>query len=231
MAPTGLRIIRARHHPGATGGLRKRFRRLAGGGRQRAVTDGPFAKTGGLIAGYWPWEVASMAEAIERLRRDPTGGPGTGSADRRRRAEPAPKRFGLSPSPQGFGHVPVSGKMCVEEPCMATVEEFRRLALAFDGVTETPHGDRTGFRVARIFATLAPSGATASLKLSLDEQRLKCAMHPDAFAPVPSRWGAQGWTCVRLDAIAPPTLHGALGLAWRHAHRRRRSAKRRETTG
>jgi hypothetical protein len=35
------------------------------------VTDGPFAETKELIAGYWLWEVASMQEAIDWLRRSP----------------------------------------------------------------------------------------------------------------------------------------------------------------
>jgi len=35
------------------------------------VTDGPFAETKELIAGYWVWEVKSMAEAIEWVKRCP----------------------------------------------------------------------------------------------------------------------------------------------------------------
>jgi hypothetical protein len=35
------------------------------------VTDGPFGETKELIAGYWLWEVASMQEAIDWLRRSP----------------------------------------------------------------------------------------------------------------------------------------------------------------
>jgi hypothetical protein len=35
------------------------------------VTDGPFAETKKLIAGYWLWEVASIQEAIDWVRRSP----------------------------------------------------------------------------------------------------------------------------------------------------------------
>jgi hypothetical protein len=35
------------------------------------VTDGPFAETKELIAGYWLWQVASLQEAIEWSRRSP----------------------------------------------------------------------------------------------------------------------------------------------------------------
>lgn len=40
-------------------------------GSQRIVTDGPFAETKELIAGYWIWQVKSKEEAIEWLKRCP----------------------------------------------------------------------------------------------------------------------------------------------------------------
>ncbi len=40
-------------------------------GKNRKVTDGPFAETKELIAGFWIWQVASMAEAIEWVKRCP----------------------------------------------------------------------------------------------------------------------------------------------------------------
>ena len=44
-------------------------------GRERRVIDGPFAETKELLAGYWLWQVRSMEEAIEWVRRipNPTG--------------------------------------------------------------------------------------------------------------------------------------------------------------
>jgi hypothetical protein len=38
---------------------------------QRTVIDGPFAETKELIAGYWIWQVRSMEEAVEWLKRCP----------------------------------------------------------------------------------------------------------------------------------------------------------------
>ncbi|WP_292999645.1 YciI family protein [Nevskia sp.] len=52
-------------HPSAKG-VRVHF-----SGRQRTVTDGPFAETKELIAGFWLWQVRSMAEAIEWVKRCP----------------------------------------------------------------------------------------------------------------------------------------------------------------
>ncbi|MFG0294488.1 MAG: YciI family protein [Maioricimonas sp. JB045] len=40
-------------------------------GKDRSVTDGPFAETKELIAGYWIWEVDSMEQAIEWVKRCP----------------------------------------------------------------------------------------------------------------------------------------------------------------
>jgi hypothetical protein len=40
-------------------------------GNKRTVTDGPFAETKELIAGFWLWQVRSREEAIEWLKRAP----------------------------------------------------------------------------------------------------------------------------------------------------------------
>jgi hypothetical protein len=40
-------------------------------GDKRSVTDGPFAETKELLAGYWVWQVDSMDEAVEWARRCP----------------------------------------------------------------------------------------------------------------------------------------------------------------
>jgi hypothetical protein len=40
-------------------------------GPKRTVTDGPFAETRELIAGYWVWQVKDMAEAVEWVKRCP----------------------------------------------------------------------------------------------------------------------------------------------------------------
>lgn len=43
-------------------------------GSKRIVTDGPFAETKELVAGFWIWKVKSMAEAIDWLKQAPLGG-------------------------------------------------------------------------------------------------------------------------------------------------------------
>ena len=56
-------------HPSSKG---KRVR-FAGGGKT-TVFDGPFAETKELVAGFWLWEVKSMDEAVEWLKRAPFEG-------------------------------------------------------------------------------------------------------------------------------------------------------------
>lgn len=50
----------------SSAGARVRF-----SGRNRSVVDGPFVETNELIAGYWLWQVKSMEEAIEWVKRCP----------------------------------------------------------------------------------------------------------------------------------------------------------------
>jgi hypothetical protein len=52
-------------HPSSKG-ARVRF-----SGDNRTVTDGPFVETKELIAGYWLWQLDSMEEAIEWVKRCP----------------------------------------------------------------------------------------------------------------------------------------------------------------
>ncbi|WP_347976376.1 YciI family protein [Bosea vestrisii] len=55
-------------HPSSKG-LRMRF-----SGSQRTLTDGPFAETKELLAGFWIWQVRSFDEAVEWLKRAPFDG-------------------------------------------------------------------------------------------------------------------------------------------------------------
>jgi hypothetical protein len=45
-------------------------------GKQRTVIDGPFTETKELVAGYWIWQVKSIDEAVEWVRRCPDPMPG-----------------------------------------------------------------------------------------------------------------------------------------------------------
>ena len=55
-------------HPSSKG------KRVRFSGAQKSVIDGPFAETKELIGGFWIWQVKSMDEAVEWLKRAPFDG-------------------------------------------------------------------------------------------------------------------------------------------------------------
>jgi len=52
-------------HPSSKG------KRVRFAGKQRTVIDGPFAESKELVGGFWIWQVKSMDEAVEWLKRAP----------------------------------------------------------------------------------------------------------------------------------------------------------------
>ncbi len=65
LADAGVMLAGEGLQPSAKG------RRVRIQGRQCTVTDGPFAETRELIAGFWLWQVRSLDEALEWLKRAP----------------------------------------------------------------------------------------------------------------------------------------------------------------
>lgn len=57
-------------HPSAKG------KRVRFSGAERTVIDGPFTETKELVAGFWIWQVKSIEEAVEWLKRCPNPMPG-----------------------------------------------------------------------------------------------------------------------------------------------------------
>ena len=69
LVKAGIMLAGEGLHPSSKG-ARVRF-----SGAKRSVVDGPFAETKELIAGFWLWQVKSMDEALEWVKRcpNPTG--------------------------------------------------------------------------------------------------------------------------------------------------------------
>lgn len=65
LVKAGIMLAGEGLHPSSKG-VRVRF-----SGKNRTVVDGPFAETRELVAGFWLWQVRSMEEAIEWVRRCP----------------------------------------------------------------------------------------------------------------------------------------------------------------
>ena len=100
---------------------------------------------------------------------------------------------------------------------MISPEDFRRLALAMPGASESSHMGAADFRCGKIFATLGnPDVAWAMVKLTPDQQEMRVAAEPDIFVAVPGGWGRGGATRLRLAACDLTTARGALLDAWRN---------------
>ena len=59
-------------------------KRVQFSGRNRTVIDGPFAETKELVAGFWLWQVRSIDEAVEWVKRCPNPMPGDSEIEIRR---------------------------------------------------------------------------------------------------------------------------------------------------
>jgi len=68
LVKAGIMLAGEGLHPSSKG------KRIKFDGSKRLVTDGPFAETRELIAGYWMWQVKSIDEAVEWLKRAPFDG-------------------------------------------------------------------------------------------------------------------------------------------------------------
>lgn len=65
LVKAGLMLAGEGLHPSSKGA------RVMFSGTKRTVVDGPFAETKELVAGFWIWQVKSMEEAIEWVKRCP----------------------------------------------------------------------------------------------------------------------------------------------------------------
>jgi hypothetical protein len=95
-------------------------------------------------------------------------------------------------------------------------EDFRQLALSFDGAEEGSHMGAADFRVGgRIFATLASQAqGFGNLMLSPALQQALIAEAPDVFLPIHGGWGRMGATHIRFATATDQHLLKGLQLAW-----------------
>ena len=70
LVKAGIMLAGEGLHPSSRGA------RIHFDGASRTVTDGPFAETKELVAGFWIWNVTSMEEAIEWAKKCPNPMPG-----------------------------------------------------------------------------------------------------------------------------------------------------------
>jgi hypothetical protein len=110
--------------------------------------------------------------------------------------------------------------------------DFRRLALALEGVIESAHMGHPDFRVNnRIFATLHAGGRFGMVKLTPEQQQEFIDRHPDVFTPEAGAWGRAGCTGVRMEPALEEALGEALSLAWQNsAHKVKAKRSKRQTS-
>ena len=96
-------------------------------------------------------------------------------------------------------------------------ETAREIALQMPGTLEKEHWGKPSYSVKKkIFLTLWLEEGRAVLKLTPEQQAELGAEHPDAFAPVPNKWGRHGWTNLFMDACSAHLFRYATDLAWRN---------------
>lgn len=111
-----------------------------------------------------------------------------------------------------------------------TADDFRRIALSFDGAEQSAHMGAPDFRVGgRIFATLASeSHGYGNLMLTPELQAEFIADAPEVFLPVAGGWGKGGSTHIRLAEASEDVLTGALKTAWKlRVEKNQKPAKKR----
>ena len=98
-----------------------------------------------------------------------------------------------------------------------TVDDFRRIALSFEGAEESSHMGNPDFRVGgHIFATLASAKqGYGNLQLALEQQAAFVEEMPEVFLPIHGGWGRMGMTHIRLAKASEDVLAGALHAAWK----------------
>ena len=96
-----------------------------------------------------------------------------------------------------------------------TANEFRALALAIEGASESAHMGHPDFRIdGKIFATLGyPDEDWGMVKLPPEQQNEFAQREPNSFIPVKGAWGRQGSTSVLLEQVEARSLEHALRIA------------------
>ena len=97
-----------------------------------------------------------------------------------------------------------------------TEDDFRRIALSFEGAEESSHMGAPDFRVdGRIFATLASAKqGYGNLMINPEQQAAFVEEMPEVFLPIHGGWGRMGMTHIRLADVTEDVLAGALHTAW-----------------
>jgi predicted DNA-binding protein (MmcQ/YjbR family) len=94
-------------------------------------------------------------------------------------------------------------------------ETIKNIALSLPETTESPHFEKTSFRVkSKIFLTFDIPRNQFCVKLSPKEQDLFCLFDKAAIFPVPNKWGKQGWTLAEIQKIPEEMMRDLITAAY-----------------
>ena len=97
-----------------------------------------------------------------------------------------------------------------------TPDQFRKIALGFDGAVEASHMNHPDFRAAngKIFATLNEDRTRGMAALTPEQQAELIARAPEIFVPAAGAWGRGGSTMIVLKTANEEIVGEALTLAF-----------------
>jgi len=98
-----------------------------------------------------------------------------------------------------------------------TPNQFRKIALGFDGAVEASHMNHPDFRAAngKIFATLNDDLTRGMATLTPEQQAEMIERAPEVFVPAAGAWGRGGSTMIVLAKAEQEIVGEALTLAWK----------------
>ena len=99
---------------------------------------------------------------------------------------------------------------------MITIEQARKMALAFPETEEKSHFHLAAFWVKnKIFATIHADKNYVMVKLSPIDQSVFCSFNKEVIFPVPGGWGKHGATFINLKKVKKSMFLDALDTAWK----------------
>ncbi|MEQ9298179.1 MAG: MmcQ/YjbR family DNA-binding protein [Cyclobacteriaceae bacterium] len=97
---------------------------------------------------------------------------------------------------------------------MITLDHLRTLSLSFPETTESPHFDKSSFRVRKkIFITYDGEVNTTNIKLTPENQDVFC-LGDKGLSPVPNKWAKQGWKAVDMTRVHRQFFEDAIIAAY-----------------
>ena len=109
-----------------------------------------------------------------------------------------------------------------------TANQFRKIALGFEGAVEASHMSHPDFRApnGKIFATLTEKADKACVMLTPEQQAVFLRDAPGVFEPAAGAWGRGGSTMIVLKSANAEVVGEAVTLSWNNKRVLKPAAKK-----